>query len=159
MSCEEIFVKQLRDRGLRYTPQREMVLQAVHEVQGQATAEEIYERVRHLSACVDISTIYRTLDLLQEFNLVAVIDLGNGQRRYEHLGAHGPHYHLLCRSCGQLFPLPEEEASRFRSALAASHGFAVDLDGVILPGLCRACLAAREDEAEAENTLSRGAEK
>ncbi len=157
MSCEEIFVKQLRDRGLRYTPQREMVLQAVHEVKGQATAEEIYERVRHLSTCVDISTIYRTLDLLQEFNLVAVIDLGDGQRRYEHLGAHGPHSHLLCRSCGQLFPLPEEEVSHFRSALAASHGFAVDLDGVILPGLCQACLAAREGEAE--NTQSRGAEK
>ena len=91
--------------------------------------------------------------------LLCIRVLGGSMRRYAHLGDHGPHFHLLCRSGGQLFPLAEEEISRFRSALAASRGFAVDLDGVSLPGLCRACLAAREDEAEVESALSRGAEK
>jgi Fur family ferric uptake transcriptional regulator len=51
---------------------------------------------------VDISTVYRTLDLLQEFDLVSSVDPGDDQRRYELLGIHGPHLHLVCRACGRV---------------------------------------------------------
>jgi Fur family ferric uptake transcriptional regulator len=69
MACEEVFLQKLRERGFRLTPQREMVLSAMHEIEGLATADQIYGRVQEQSSAVDISTVYRTLDLLQEFAL------------------------------------------------------------------------------------------
>jgi Fur family ferric uptake transcriptional regulator len=145
MACEEIFLKRLRERGFRLTPQREMVLAVMHQVEGVATAEEIHAEVQALSSCVDISTVYRTLELLQEFQLVAVIDLGEGQRHYELLGVHGPHPHLLCRSCGKLIGVEQEEIQPLLDRLGEGHGFEVDSGSLTIPGLCQECQAARSD--------------
>ena len=109
MACEEVFLQKLRERGFRLTPQREMVLSAMHEMEGLATAEQIYGRVRAHSAAVDISTVYRTLDLLQELHMVASVDPGDGQYRYELLGVHGAHVHLICQSCGAMIGVELEE--------------------------------------------------
>jgi len=143
MSCEELFLKQLRERGLRFTPQREMVLAVMHQIEGLATAGEVYARVRDITSSVDLSTVYRTLDLLQELQLVASIDTGDGQRRYKHLGVHGPHLHLVCRSCGDVLGIELEETQAFTDYLAEAHGFEAELGHVIIPGLCRECWATR----------------
>ena len=95
MACEKVFLERLRASGLRLTPQREMVLSAMHQIEGMATAEEIYAKVQALSSAVDISTVYRTLDLLKELDLVACIDPDDQQYRYELIGVHGPHLHLV----------------------------------------------------------------
>jgi len=139
MACEEVFLKKLRARGLRLTPQREMVLSVLHELEGLATAEQVYERVQAISAAVDISTIYRTLDLLQEFDIVACIDTGDDQRRYELLGVHGPHVHLICRSCGKAIGIDVEEVRPLAEQIEAHHGFVSDLDHLSISGLCHEC--------------------
>jgi Fur family ferric uptake transcriptional regulator len=90
MSCEALFLKELHQRGFRLTPQREMVLLVLHRIGHPASAEEIFARVGEKSASVEISTIYRTLDLLSSLNLVSVIDTGDKQRLYELIGAHTP---------------------------------------------------------------------
>jgi Fur family ferric uptake transcriptional regulator len=139
MSCEKDFIQQLRERGFRLTPQREMVLSVMHQIEDFATAEEIYNRVRALSSSVDISTVYRTLDLLQDFHLVASIDPGDGQRRYELLGVQGPHLHLVCRSCGGVIGADLEPAQPLAEYLKECHGFEADLDHLSIPGLCYKC--------------------
>jgi len=147
MACEKVFVRELRERGFRLTPQREMVLSAMHEVDGLATADEIYGRVRELSAAVDISTVYRTLDLLQEFKIVACVDPGDGQNRYELLGVHGPHIHLVCQLCGAVIGIERDKAQPFARRLLADHGFAIDLDRLAIPGLCRECSGKTTESA------------
>jgi len=139
MACEEVFIHELRERGFRLTPQREMVLSVMHEVEGMATADEIYGRVRERSAAVDISTVYRTLDLLQEFQMVACVDPGDGQHRYELLGVHGPHIHLVCQVCGAVVGIEQDLAQPLADRLLARHGFAVALDRLAIPGLCQQC--------------------
>ncbi len=62
MSCEETFFKMLRERGFRLTPQREMVLSVMHQLDEFTTAEEIFNQVSQMSSAVDISTVYRTLE-------------------------------------------------------------------------------------------------
>ena len=140
MTCEQVFLQKLRERGFRLTPQREMVLSAMHETKGLATADEIYSRVQESSSAVDLSTVYRTLDLLQEFNIVACIDPSDGQHRYELLGVHGPHIHLICRSCGKVMGIDLQEARPLAGQLKAKYGFAADLDHLSIAGLCRACV-------------------
>jgi Fur family ferric uptake transcriptional regulator len=139
MACEEVFLERLRARGLRLTPQREMILSAMHEMEGLSTAEAIYAQVQSITSAVDISTVYRTLDLLQEFDIVACIDPGDGQHRYELLGVHGPHIHLICRSCGKVTGIDLEEAQPLAQQLQVQHGFVPDLDRLSISGLCRAC--------------------
>lgn len=143
MCCEEVFLKELHDRGLRLTPQREMVLSAMHHMHGHSTVEDIYARVRARSSAVDISTVYRALELLQEFRLVGSVDLGDGQHRYELLTVHGAHHHLHCRSCGKLLRIEDEELRPLVDHLAQAHGFQAELDHLIVPGLCGECQAAR----------------
>jgi Fur family ferric uptake transcriptional regulator len=142
MSCEEYFFKQLREHGFRLTPQREMVLAVLHKIEGFATAEEIYERVSAISTSVNLSTVYRTLELLEDFNLVANVDPGDGQRRYELLGLHGPHIHLICQACGKIIGVELDAVRPFAAHLKAAYGFDVDLEHLSIPGLCRECATA-----------------
>lgn len=139
MACEEIFLEKLRARGLRLTPQREMILSAMHEMEGLTTAEAIHEQVQSITSAVDISTVYRTLDLLQAFDIVACVDPGDGQHHYELLGVHGPHIHLICQSCGKIAGIDLEEARPFAERIRARYGFETDLDHLSIPGLCSSC--------------------
>lgn len=143
MSCEEAFFKRLRERGFRLTPQREMVLSVLHEIEDFATAEEIYDLVSGISSSVDISTVYRTLELLQDFHMVASVDPGNGQRRYELLGVHGQHFHLVCRSCGEIIGVEPGAIKDFAMRMRDAYGFEIDLEHLSVPGLCQACFESR----------------
>jgi Fur family ferric uptake transcriptional regulator len=139
MSCEQIFQKQLRRHGLRLTPQREKVLSVLHGVGRAASAEEIFGLVARKDASVDRSTVYRTLDLLSEMDLVAVIDSGEKQRRYELSGVEAPHLHLVCRSCGQITGVELPVLQPLLDALKADFHFNIDLSSLSLQGLCDAC--------------------
>jgi Fur family transcriptional regulator, ferric uptake regulator len=139
MSCEEDFFKQLRSGGFRLTPQREMVLSAMHGMDGLTTAEQILDAVQTVSSSVDISTVYRTLDLLQHFHLAASVESGDGQRRYELLHSHKPHVHLVCRICGQVVGADMECFQSFLDYAEEHHGFRIGLEQLSISGVCRDC--------------------
>jgi Fur family ferric uptake transcriptional regulator len=139
MTCEGIFLNKLRQRGFRLTPQREMVLSVMHQVEGFATADEIYDRVHFLSSSVDISTIYRTLDLLQDFKMVSSVEAGSGQRVYTLLGTRGPHIHLVCSVCGKVLGADLDLARPLVASLRENYGFEADLNHLSIPGRCQDC--------------------
>jgi len=142
MSCEEHFIEHLRAHGFRLTPQRELILSILHQIEGFATAEEIYTRVHAQSSSVDLSTVYRTLDLLQSFGLVATMEVGDGQQRYVLLGIHGLHHHLHCTQCGSVIPVAHSALSPLLEQFKQSYGFAVTPASLTFSGLCADCLAA-----------------
>ncbi|MGQ9500618.1 MAG: Fur family transcriptional regulator [Anaerolineae bacterium] len=141
MSCEENFFSSLRDRGLRLTPQRKMILSALHELGQLATAEEIFQHVQKSSSSLDISTVYRTLELLKAFRIVTCIQGGDGQYRYELAHHRAPHIHLVCRSCGRVFEAAVDDLQPFISAAWEHHSFKVDVNTLSVRGLCRECCA------------------
>ena len=144
MSCEKAIFKQIRERGLRLTPQREMVLSIMHKMDGFATAEKIYDGVQTLSSSVDISTVYRTLDLFQEFRVVAAIDPGDGQRLFRLSDLESPRIHLVCRSCGKVIEVDIEQIRPLTTYLSEHSGFKADLDRLSVPGLCQDCSAGQD---------------
>jgi Fur family ferric uptake transcriptional regulator len=148
MSCEELLLEHLRARGLRLTPQRELVLAALHKLDAPETVEEIHARVHAVSASVDISTVYRTLELFQEFQLVSSFDPGDGKRRYEHLGVEAPHHHLVCRACGRMIPIAQADLHPLAEHLAEAYGFIADDGDLTISGLCAACSAAAATAAD-----------
>src|SRR6201995_3849710 len=92
--------QELRSRGYRLTPQRQLVLEAVAAL-GHATPEEISTEARRTASGLNISTVYRTLALLQELGLVTHTHLGHGAPTY-HVATDDDHLHLVCRDCGQV---------------------------------------------------------
>lgn len=133
----EALGRELRDRGLRLTPQRQMVLDAVASL-GHGTPEEVFVRVRTISSAVNISTVYRALELLEALGLVTHVHLGAGAPTY-HWAAAADHLHLVCRGCGAVEELPAEQAGELLGRIRAERGFAVDVAHLALYGLCAAC--------------------
>lgn len=128
---------QLRSRGYRLTPQRQLVLEAVGEL-GHSTPEDIASAVRRTASGVNISTVYRTLELLEELGLVQHTHLGHGAPAYS-VSTDDDHVHLVCRDCGEV---QEAEADLLGEAvrrLAQERGFTLDVGHVALFGSCKSC--------------------
>jgi len=127
----------LRARGYRLTPQRQLVLEAVAEI-GHATPEEIATAVRRTASGVNISTVYRTLELLEELGLVRHSHLGHGAPTYSVAGE-DDHVHLVCRDCEAVQEVPAALLRGVTAKLVKEHGFVVDVGHSALFGTCREC--------------------
>ncbi|ASW56926.1 Fur family transcriptional regulator [Plantactinospora sp. KBS50] len=127
----------LRSRGLRLTAQRQLVLRAVHEL-GHATPEQVHTAVRGMAAGVNITTIYRTLELLERLGLVRHTHLSHGAPTY-HAADDDQHVHLVCRSCGTVDDMDPELLRPVADRLLAERGFQVDIGHVALFGVCGNC--------------------
>jgi len=131
---------ELRRRGYRLTPQRQLVLEAVGEL-GHATPEEIVTAVRRTASGVNISTVYRTLELLEELGLVQHAHLGHGASTYS-VTSDDDHVHLVCRDCGGIEEAPPSVVGPVVAELAATRGFTVDVGHFAVFGRCRECSQA-----------------
>ncbi|MDG4822563.1 Fur family transcriptional regulator [Asanoa sp. WMMD1127] len=127
----------LRARGLRLTAQRQLVLEAVYEL-GHATPEQVHNAVRETAAGVNITTIYRTLELLEDLGLVTHTHLSHGSPTYHAAGGH-QHVHLVCRSCGEVTEIDPSVLQPLVDQLADERGFRVDVGHVALFGDCGRC--------------------
>jgi len=141
MSCEGKFIELLRARGFRFTPQREIILEVLHHTPAHSTAEEIYTRVREVSSRIDITTLYRTLELLEEMEFINVIDMEARERRYELVGTDPPHPHLVCRSCGRIQDLSSDDLLPLAERLDRDYGFEAEAHRLTILGRCAACRA------------------
>jgi Fur family transcriptional regulator, ferric uptake regulator len=130
---------ELHQRGLRMTPQRQLVLDAVRAL-GHATPEQICARVQETAPAVNITTVYRTLDLLERIGVVRHTHLGHGAPSYseqEH-----QHVHLVCHGCGTVSEVPTDLMDGLAARLRADEGFELDVTHVALSGRCASCREA-----------------
>ena len=128
----------LSERGYRLTPQRLMVVQAVEEADSHISAEEIYLQIRAIYPHMNISTVYRTLELLGELGLVTETDMGDGRVRYHSIGK-GHHHHLVCQKCGATIDVEESTLSPLWDEIGQRYHFEVDMKHLALFGLCSKC--------------------
>jgi Fur family ferric uptake transcriptional regulator len=127
----------LRAKGLRLTAQRQLVLEAVHEL-GHATPDQVHAKVSAVAAGVNITTVYRTLELLEELGLVTHAHLSHGAPTYHSVGE-AQHVHLVCRACGGLTEMPSGMLSHLAQSLDREYGFLLDIGHVALFGVCMRC--------------------
>ncbi|WP_460392535.1 Fur family transcriptional regulator [Actinophytocola sediminis] len=137
LEAERAQLKQtLHQRGMRMTPQRQLVLDALLEL-AHATPEQVCQRVQRSTPSVNITTIYRTLELLESLGIVRHTHLGHGAPNYS-VHEHG-HVHLVCHHCGAVIEAPCEVMDGLAGTLRDSHGFALDVSHLALSGTCRNC--------------------
>jgi Fur family ferric uptake transcriptional regulator len=114
------------------------VLEMIAESTDHISAEDIYELIKPRYRHINISTIYRTLELLKQLGLVTVTDMGDGRITY-HYADKGHHHHLICHSCGAKLELDESLFVPLKKSLMKEHGFQADLRHLAIFGRCKAC--------------------
>ena len=128
----------LHELGYRLTPQRIMILEAVERSDSHISAEDIYTQVRGRYPYMNISTVYRTLELLEKLSLVMKTDFGEGRVRY-HPADKGHHHHLVCQKCGLIIDIDESTLARLEDVLLARYNFSASLKHIAIFGLCGNC--------------------
>lgn len=125
-----------------------MIIRALKEADGHVTAAQIAEQVRDQYPIVDLSTVYRTLEVLKRMRVATEIDVGAGDAYFE-WAASEPHHHLVCTSCGDIAELDHAYLEKLDARLRAELGFKANLDHFAIFGLCAECQAIDEREPHA----------
>ena len=133
--------EELRARGLRWTPQRRALLEVLLQGEGHVTGAELVDRCRAVDPTTVPSTVYRTLDVLEELGVVRHAHGIDGREEFHILPA-ADHGHLHCTNCHGAWELGAEEAATLMAELERSRGFRVQLSHVSIAGLCRGCAEA-----------------
>ena len=131
-------VSKLTEQGYRLTPQRMMILSAIENSDDHISAEEIHAQIVAKYPKVNISTVYRTLELLKRLGLVTETNFGEGRVRYHPRGK-GHHHHLVCQECGAIIDLDESLLYSLQSALLREYKFSADLKHLAIFGRCANC--------------------
>jgi len=131
----------LRARGLRWTPQRATLLEVLAGIDGHVTGSQLVDRCRALVPGTTPSTVYRTLDVLEELGVISHCHGLDGREEFHALPALD-HGHLACRVCGGTVELTTGDAAPFLDRLRRDKGFQPDLDHLTVVGRCRACAEA-----------------
>lgn len=133
----------LRARGMRWTPQRRALLEVLVGANGHVTGVELIERARLRDPETTPSTVYRTLDVLEELGLVCHSHGHDGREEF-HVWPNSEHAHLACESCGATWEFEGDDALAITEGLERARGFVVNLSHLTIAGQCAACRAKAE---------------
>jgi Fur family ferric uptake transcriptional regulator len=137
MGPERLFEAFLRERGFSVTQARRKIVQAVFSLHGHFDASELWQTLRNER--ISMSTIYRTLELLERAGLVRRTSLGEAHAHYEHILGRGDHGHLICSRCGKVIEFPTKQVRESLAEISERYGFHLDQTVVQGYGLCEAC--------------------
>jgi Fur family ferric uptake transcriptional regulator len=135
---------QLHGRGLRWTPQRRILIDVLARTDGHVTGAELVERCREVDPGTIPSTVYRTLDVLEELGLLRHSHGADGREEF-HVLPTAAHGHLHCNGCGTTWDIDASEAATLVDTMSRQRAFAVDLSHLSIAGRCSSCAAALRD--------------
>ncbi len=128
----------LREQGYRLTPQRNLIWEVLRDAGCHVTAEEVAAEVRRTLPDVNVSTVYRTLELLVSLDLVVETRL-EGSTCYYEVSPEPTHHHFVCTHCGAVGHFSDELLAPVHAELTQCREFAVSQIQVTALGLCREC--------------------
>jgi len=131
-------INAVKAHGLRMTPQRAIIFEAVEKLEGHITAEDIFIEVQQVNPYINLATIYRTLELLQDLNLMTQTHLGQ-ERTFFALKDHCSHHHLVCEVCGSIEEFHDDVLEPVRRVLEEKYSFEAHTDHLSVFGICQAC--------------------
>lgn len=136
--AEDPLADRLRSSGKRLTPQRELILRAVESL-GHATPDEVLAEVHKHSTSINVSTVYRTLEVLESLGLVRHAHLSDRAPTYHSVSGDHEHFHLVCRNCHKVVSVGTDVAAPLVRALHDDYAFDPDLGHLTVFGNCEEC--------------------
>ena len=136
----ESFKELLKSSGLKYTKQRELILEIIYDNSGHFTPEDIYNLIKmsYPEVKLGIATVYRTLALLEEAHIVSSISFGAQGKKYE-FGLTDHHDHFVCLECGGIEEFFDETIEKQQESIAKAHNFKMTKHIMKIMGICSAC--------------------
>jgi Fur family ferric uptake transcriptional regulator len=130
----------LKDKGMKYTEQRAIILQILVNLDDHLNAEEIHSIVQkeYPNQNIGIATIYRTLNFLEEVELISSLSFGKDGKRYEG-NTQEHHDHLICTSCGKIVEFLDDNIEKRQEVIALKNGFKITNHTMQIFGLCQKC--------------------
>jgi Fur family ferric uptake transcriptional regulator len=138
-SEKEVFRKYLKQKGLKFTPEREIILDEVFTVHEHFDVEDLYQRLRDKEKYISRPTIYRTISLLVDSGLVRKTIRQKERDYYEHIYGHEPHEHLVCINCGKVIEFNDERVEKIIEEVARKHNFKMVEHKFEIKGFCNSC--------------------
>jgi len=136
----EKFKALLKQNTLKFTKQRELILKFLYQHHEHYSPEDIYMLLKkeHPDVNIGIATIYRTLTLLEESNIVSSISFGAAGKKYE-FGLKKHHDHLICTQCGKIIEFYDETIEAQQEKIAEKFNFKMHDHTMKIVGLCENC--------------------
>jgi Fur family transcriptional regulator, ferric uptake regulator len=129
-------------KGLRFTRQRDIILDQFLATSQHVSVEELYLKIKSIHPNIGNATVYRTLKLFVEAGLAREVLLHDGQTRYEHIMVGEHHDHLVCTGCNSIVEFSNETIEQLQNEIAALHGFYIKSHKLEIYGLCSKCRGA-----------------
>ena len=136
----QIFDAFIRAKGLRHTPQRDMILAVFLSTEKHVSAEDLYKLVRKKDSSIGYTTVYRAMKLLSESGLCGETEFGDGVLRFEHKFGHEHHDHLICIKCGKFTEVADTGLEKIKENMVKRHGFKSLKHKLEVFGICKRCL-------------------
>lgn len=138
----ERFIRYIRQRGLRLTPERLALFDEIFAQHGHIDAEELLRSMKERGLKTSRATVYRSLDLLVESGLVRKHQLGGSRQLYEHVHVGQRHDHLVCQECGRVVEFVSPGIEAMQSEICRAHGFEPGVHSLQIQSLCKECAGA-----------------
>lgn len=135
----EVFSLYLKEKDLKLTAQRELILEAFLNHRGHISAEELFQKAREKQSHVGFATVYRTLKHMTQCGLARELDFGDGRIKYEPEYNHQHHDHMICTKCGTYIEFLNPQIEELQEQVSRKHGFKITSHRMQLYGLCQKC--------------------
>ncbi|MBN2443514.1 MAG: transcriptional repressor [Spirochaetales bacterium] len=136
---EKIFINFLKKQGLRYTPERKEVLHGILQIHKHFDADDLYDFLKSHNGSLSRATIYRSLPLFLESNILRESPRSEGRTHYEITYGHEHHDHLICLSCGKIIEFKHDMIEQLQNKVCKEYDF-IPLDhSLSIRGYCKEC--------------------
>ena len=130
-------IEALRSRGYKATPQRIAICRFVLSTRDHPSAQQVYDEVKRIHPTVSLATVYKTLGVLKDLNLIQELNLPQGQARFDSYMK--PHINLICLQCGNIIDLDDTTAIEITRKVASAAKFKPRGQRIDIFGICRKC--------------------
>ena len=129
-----------RRRGVRWTAQRQVIVQTFLATGAHVTVEDLHRRVREIDRTVSAATVYRTVNMLEKIGFAHRRDFGGASASFESALDKAHHDHLVCTVCGAIQEFHHDLIEELQEQVAREYGFSLSHHRMELYGQCAACL-------------------
>ena len=137
--AKDVFIEYLKKNNLKFTSQRDLIIDLFLKTKKHITTEEFYNLVKSQDKTIGWATVYRTLKLLCKAGIADEVGFGDGVVRFEHKYGHEHHDHLICKKCGKFIEVVDQEIEKLQEKLAKRYGFAPISHRMDIFGICKKC--------------------